>query len=311
MSILTIAAIGLLCEPSVKDANVQHLYRTISTVQEMWPEILAKHDEHSGPRLRAMSTMVGAAPSAIHGRGVFSTAPIAQGTVVTFYPVDALGDAEKMLCLRQWPTLGARDYKVEIFHSLLQGWAEDLWIDADPAKELVAGWLGHLVNDATMCASSEQAEIARYYRETAARENCALVPFGDACPIMSIVTTRDVDAGVELLQAYSHDYWTQDADYTPETLRVAQARAEDKMAAAQSVATAYAAEIEALSAVLIDTLPHRLQEVTLPASRLAPTEANEGMSQRRQAMDPTKLRKARVKKATQKKARKAGKRRGR
>ena len=212
---------------------------------------------------REMCECVEAAPSELHGRGLFARAPIAKGSLVTFYPVDALGDAQNALALRRYETLAMRDYKVEIFHGLLRGWAEDLWIDADPSKELVAGWLGHLVNDAAVCASGAQHDIERYYADACAKANCELVPFGDACPLMVIVATRDVEAGAELLQSYDHDYWTQQE--TPAAAaHGAAAHFERKMACVRDVEANFGPEIESLTDLLIEQLPHKLRDVEVP-----------------------------------------------
>lgn len=245
---------------AVKTANMKHFYSVATRLQEKWHEMATM--EGWPVAFREMGESVASAPSALHGRGLFANAPIAKGTVITFYPVDALGDAQNALALSRYDSLGQRDYKVELFHSLLFGWAEDLWIDADPAKELIPGWLGHLLNDASVCASDEPEEVDRYWREVDAKANCDLVPFGDACPLMCIVTTRDVEAGAELLQPYGHDYWTQVG--SEDGNDAARQHFEKKLACARAVEDAYDVEIESLADLLIKQLPHTLVDMAIP-----------------------------------------------
>ena len=46
----------------------------------------------------------------------------------------------------------------------LQGWAEDLWVDADPRRRLVAGWTAHLVNEGIACNQLSEAGVKQARR---------------------------------------------------------------------------------------------------------------------------------------------------
>ena len=46
----------------------------------------------------------------------------------------------------------------------LQGWAEDLWVDADPRRHLVAGWTAHLVNEGIVCNQLSEAGVKQARR---------------------------------------------------------------------------------------------------------------------------------------------------
>merc|ERR1712060_404877 len=100
-----------------------------------------------------------------------------------------------------------RGYRLEPWHDALEPWAPDLWIDANPQRDSVSGWVGHLLNDAATCAGGSDAEILQYY-ETGCKEcNCVMIPCGEAAPLMAVYTLRPVDRGEELLFSYGHDYW--------------------------------------------------------------------------------------------------------
>ena len=283
---------GLQIDYNVKTDNMKHFYSVSVRLQEQWGAMANLENWPSA--FVEMSECVEAAPSALHGRGLFASAPISKGQVVTFYPVDAMGDSLNALALNQYESLGSRDYKGELFHGLLQGWAEDLWIDANPSKLLVRGWLGHLVNDAAVCASSDQHDIDTYYSEVADKANCELVPFGDACPLMAIVATRDLEAGAELLQPYDHDYWTQGGGgLHPEDVQdEARVHFDRKIACKRAIEETYGPEIQSLSDLLVQQLPHKLVDVDVPV-QAAGGAARINRRRRRRRRDGPKSRRRR------------------
>jgi SET domain len=81
-----------------------------------------------------------------------------------------------------------------------------LYIDVNPQRRLVPGWMSHLVNDgATVLVNTEQG-VLDYYSASRAAKNCVHVPFGPS-PILATVTTRKVKKGQELLTTYGCTYW--------------------------------------------------------------------------------------------------------
>jgi hypothetical protein len=81
-----------------------------------------------------------------------------------------------------------------------------LYIDVNPQRPLVPGWMSHLVNDgATVLFNTEQG-VLDYYSASRTAKNCVHVPFGPA-PILATVTTRKVKKGEELLTTYGCTYW--------------------------------------------------------------------------------------------------------
>ena len=89
-----------------------------------------------------------------------------------------------------------------------------LYIDVNPQRPLVPGWMSHLVNDgATVLVNTEQG-VLDYYSASRAAKNCVHVPFGPS-PILATVTTRKVKKGQELLTTYGCTYWLDALLQTP------------------------------------------------------------------------------------------------
>lgn len=212
---------------ALKPARLHSLLRVAHHLQTNWEAIEAQGFDGMLPRAHA-------APSPLHGTGLFASEPLEPGTVAALYPMHALGDSSTCLTCdadgadaahfggggADWP------YRIDLPVSpRLEGWAEDLWIDSNPARDARAGWLGHLVNEGETCAGGSDEQIVDYYEATLARANCFLVPFGDT-PLMCWATTKPVGAGEELLGVYGHDYWVARAlgavpAYTERVLRAA------------------------------------------------------------------------------------------
>eukprot|EP00966_Prymnesium_polylepis_P106830 2473263-Prymnesium_polylepis.1 len=67
-----------------------------------------------------------------------------------------------------WREPCTTEYRALVFHETgagpIQEWAPGAYVDASPEREHVAGWLGHLANDAaTVAADGSEADIAAYY----------------------------------------------------------------------------------------------------------------------------------------------------
>lgn len=161
---------------------------------------------------QAIAAAVRGAASPVHGRGLFAAMPLAAGTIVSFYPARALGDATRRFQQDDsadiYGDTGHQPYRVALPASpgLLAWDADDLWVDTDPTGRDVSGWLAHLVNDACVCRSASEEDILSYYTCASAAANCRLVSFGDT-PLICSVTTKDVEEGEELKGSYGHDYW--------------------------------------------------------------------------------------------------------
>ena len=137
-----------------------------------------------------------------------------------------------------------------------QGWAPGVYVDANPTRPHVPGWMAHLANDcAVVGADATEAEILAYYATCEQKANCAMLPFGAAAPVMALVTTRDVEDGEELLTAYGHSYWVAHGGTpppsTPAVTRAAASMWTDGLdAKVAKLEAAYADEVKVLVGLL-------------------------------------------------------------
>ena len=176
-------------------------------------------------RLGELVNATTAAPSPIAGTGLFAARDLPAGTIVALYPAHAIGRGEQCMSYdtdtdyfkKQMSSGPARDscpYRQNVLGDRsLFGVANDqiedpFFIDANPEQPLVDGWTAHLVNDAVMCDAGDEESVVRYYEASLARRNCLIVPVGPA-PLMGYATTRDVEAGEELLTTYGAEYWVE------------------------------------------------------------------------------------------------------
>ena len=186
------------------------------------PEFLAKPMfERLGEIVNA--TTVGPSPTA--GTGLFAARDLPAGTLVALYPAHAIGRGEQIVSydtdtdyfkkqMSSGPAVDSCPYRqIVLGDRSLFGVANDqiedpFYIDANPEQPLVDGWTAHLVNDAVMCDAGDEESVVRYYEASLARRNCLIVPVGPA-PLMGYATTRDVEAGEELLTTYGAEYWVE------------------------------------------------------------------------------------------------------
>ena len=176
-------------------------------------------------RLGELVNATTAAPSPIAGTGLFAARDLPAGTIVALYPAHAIGRGEQCMSYdtdtdyfkKQMSSGPARDscpYRQNVLGDRsLFGVANDqiedpFFIHANPEQPLVDGWTAHLVNDAVMCDAGDEESVVRYYEASLARRNCLIVPVGPA-PLMGYATTRDVEAGEELLTTYGAEYWVE------------------------------------------------------------------------------------------------------
>ena len=176
-------------------------------------------------RLGELVNATTAAPSPIAGTGLFAARDLPAGTIVALYPAHAIGRGEQCMSYdtdtdyfkKQMSSGPARDscpYRQNVLgdrslFGVANNQIEDpFYIDANPEQPLVDGWTAHLVNDAVMCDAGDEESVVRYYEASLARRNCLIVPVGPA-PLMGYATTRDVEAGEELLTTYGAEYWVE------------------------------------------------------------------------------------------------------
>ena len=183
------------------------------------PEFLAKP---MFERLGEIVNATTAGPSPTAGTGLFAARDLPAGTLVALYPAHAIGRGEQNVFYdtnrdyfkKQTSSDSLRPYRQSVLGDRsLFGVANDqiedpFFIDANPEQALVDGWTAHLVNDGAMCDAGDEDSVVRYYGASLARRNCLIVPVGPA-PLMGYATTRDVEAGEELLTTYGAEYWVE------------------------------------------------------------------------------------------------------
>ena len=183
------------------------------------PEFLAKP---MFERLGEIVNATTAGPSPTAGTGLFAARDLPAGTLVALYPAHAIGRGEQNVFYdtnrdyfkKQTSSGSLRPYRQNVLGDRsLFGVANDqiedpFFIDANPEQALVDGWTAHLVNDGAMCDAGDEDSVVRYYKASLAHRNCLIVPVGPA-PLMGYATTRDVEAGEELLTTYGAEYWVE------------------------------------------------------------------------------------------------------
>lgn len=238
---------------------------------ELWQTLRQVGRQASPPmRFDDISLNVRSGPSALHGLGAFANAPLPAGTVATLYPVHSIGIGSQRVASAEdaeyWKEPCTSAYRSQAFHAStpgfptagpLQGWAPGVYVDANPTRPHVPGWMAHLANDcAVVGADATEAEILAYYATCEQKANCAMLPFGAAAPVMALVTTRDVEDGEELLTAYGHSYWVAHFGGTPPPSTPAVTRAAASMwtdgldAKVAKLEAAYADEVKVLVGLL-------------------------------------------------------------
>ena len=193
------------------------LFESVLTLQEDWEAaVLLDEEESPSAKLLEISRCCRGAPSSRHGLGLFAATNLAANTVATFYPVHSLGVGDFGAALKEdteyFASLpGPSEYRMQPLHQSLRDWAPNLFIDVNPNREHVPGWIGHLANDASCTSGTSEAEALDYYDRCSRLCNAVLLPFGEVAPIMALCTTRSISEGEELLISYGHSYWFEQA----------------------------------------------------------------------------------------------------
>lgn len=212
ITLLTLAA----TDAGIKEIRMERLLQNfIKLYNQEWSTLSER------PAFVHMAECAHVAPSKTHGLGLFAREDLDDGTLVSLYPVDALGHADGYLThgkanrehfagseKQRLQTFGW--YRVSLSHPSVLRWAKDLWVDANPTLPSRLGWLGHYANDASMIARGSDVDeeaILTYYAAAHELSNCVLIPVGDAAPLLGVVSTRPIARGKELLLSYGHEYW--------------------------------------------------------------------------------------------------------
>ena len=156
------------------------------------------------------------------GRGVFASCDIAAGSLITMYPGDALrlhsgekGEstwwamehADGPLIKRVYTGLEllaekAKDYEVDINQG--ENGSGRASIIGDPDSIADVAYVGHIVNDCTMCKSEADRPA---YDAADAERNAEYLELGGLH--VAIMATRGIRRGEEIYVRYGTSYWIQ------------------------------------------------------------------------------------------------------
>lgn len=157
--------------------------------------------------------------SDIHGFGVFATKNIPKGAIITQYQTYAVRDKQTNLVYynNDGNTNSIKDFMDEYLYDM-----NDFEIIGNPNKIDNTNFLGHMINDAVgnlfdvdKCNIKNNDEIqvleryiknifVRYFIEGKNKMNCRI---RHSNYITYVETTREIEAGEELLTLYDISYW--------------------------------------------------------------------------------------------------------
>lgn len=146
-------------------------------------------------------------PSAIHGNGVFATANIQAGTIITFYPVDGYNENNST-------DFKVADDWIRVEGALMENHSctinDNLKIVADPSKTTNKMLLGHMINDSIgntfngITTTDLENGIYEYYMKN--NSNCKL-KINEKYGLIYVVTTQNIRKDTELTFQYSPLFW--------------------------------------------------------------------------------------------------------
>ena len=151
------------------------------------------------------------------GKGLFASQRISAGSILTFYPVNAMGvnfaDGSSFVHSRQ-----GHDHTTSAYIMTLVGnrpiFGIDVendfdgmgFVDADPSRQVTPAWQCHYINDGAIVAHNSPESVMEYYTASLKAQNAIFVPFGPS-PLVAAVATQDIEKGQEIFTCYGRSYW--------------------------------------------------------------------------------------------------------
>ncbi len=154
------------------------------------------------------------------GLGLFASRGVPVGSVLTFYPVHALGlnfrDGSTYLHSRE-----GHDHIKFVYVLSLVGNRPIMGIDLDegfdgmgfgdaipddPDRASSPAWQCHRINDRAVISENTPESAMEYYHASLGRQNAAFLPFGPS-PITVAMATKDIPAGQDIFTCYGRGYW--------------------------------------------------------------------------------------------------------
>ena len=191
----------------------------------MWKmKILQEDLEFQATRPPKLRSLLGACQKSVHvapstipaaGQGLFASCDIAAGSIVTFYPVHALGvHFRDGSCFYSGHHEVTSQYVMNLIGNRPILDSIDLendfdgmgFVDADPERKVAPAWLCHRINDGAIIEDNTPESVMEYYHKSLVRQNILFLPFGPA-PLVAAVATRGIAKGDELFSCYGRSYW--------------------------------------------------------------------------------------------------------
>eukprot|EP00547_Thalassionema_nitzschioides_P008133 CAMPEP_0194227894 /NCGR_PEP_ID=MMETSP0156-20130528/43095_1 /TAXON_ID=33649 /ORGANISM="Thalassionema nitzschioides, Strain L26-B" /LENGTH=327 /DNA_ID=CAMNT_0038960391 /DNA_START=35 /DNA_END=1018 /DNA_ORIENTATION=+ len=215
------------------------------------------------------------------GMGLFATKNIKAGSIISLYPVHAVGVTSETetsttttyTALRSddqsyFDDDGRNTQTADYVHFLIGSrpfggnsksipFREDetLFVDVNPNRAVSSPWLGHYINDGAIVEKNNEEGVLDYYRETNNAKNCVHIPFGPS-PILASVTTKKVKKGDEFFTCYGCSYWMdalfgcESTEMTDRIVAEARETASDIFATMNQAKVTYAAHNDAFEEVI-------------------------------------------------------------
>ena len=139
--------------------------------------------------------------------GVFATRDILEDSYITMYPADGVSwqpdnwnGSQQVSLVSGWK--GSSAWQVNAYRQGVEPipGTRSLAIIGNPELTEDCHFLGHMINDGACCKRKATAET--YEKISAAKANCEM-----NTDTMTMISTRDIKAGEELLTSYGVDYW--------------------------------------------------------------------------------------------------------
>lgn len=205
------------------------------------------------------------------GLGLFAKKAMKANTIVSFYPAHALGvdnDITGFISLQESDVkyfaknpsnkssyLHCTDQPIFERKSLLDDLVEEpIYLDVNPNREVVDGWVSQMINDGATVMKNSEEGVLKYYDLSKKAKNCIHIPFGPS-PIMATATTKKVKKGEELFTSYGGTYWLgvwldihgeEGIEISNEIQKEIRETAKDLLKSMKGISLVYSNQIEAL-----------------------------------------------------------------
>ena len=183
------------------------------------PEFMATRPPKLQDLFRTCKESVHVAKSSIPaaGKGLFASQDIQAGSIITFYPVHALGvnfrDGSCFLYSKDGHDHAKSAYVLSLIGNRpilgidLQNDFDGMgFVDADPGRTVSPAWQCHFINDGAIIQKNTPEAVMQYYKASLESQNAIFLPLGPS-PLCAAVATKDISKGQEIFACYGRSYW--------------------------------------------------------------------------------------------------------